>query len=792
MIFGWKHRYLIASAVCVGMLALGGCATVPEKTNLLNAGKELASMGDWDRSVQALQRAFHENPEDKEVRILLIRAKRNASLAHMTQGNAFMRENRFDEAITEFQMSIALDPSNTKSESLLEKARGLKESEYQLKRAESLIKTGSPIQAREALETAVKLNPQNQKAQEMLVSLREKEAPASPLRTKLDALSPISLKFKDTPIFNIFEALTKLTGVNFIFDRDLQDHKATVFVTEVAFDEFLDVFLRTNKLGHKIVNSKTIIIYPDTGDKTREYRDLQIRTFYLANLDTKRAVTLLSKVLKSKDITANDTLNAVVIRGPKELVDIASKVIEANDRPVSEIMMGVEILEVARTKELNLGVEFNPASVSVGLGEPTEEFFNPDPESSSFRALGAASLKALGKVSSKNVLLALPTATINLLKQDGDTNILAKPQLRVKNGEKARIHIGERVPLRSNRRVETTSVVTSDYQYQDIGIKLEVEPVINLHDDITLKMILEVSALGANLGTTDEPQFSIRTRTAQSVLNVRAGETVILGGLISDEERRTVRKVPFIGEIPILGHLFTNRNNNDIKSDVLMVITPVVIRSLDVPDPSVSRIWSGKEDHFSLERPFESRLPGGSIGRSRLPEGDAGEPLPEGVPSEQGLEDKGLPQPSPIEPPSPAPPPPVTGQTAPPAEKEVATLNWKDSSEPAATAMEDTKAGGAKKSDSDPWPTSSPYSVHVASYPAAEEAAQHVSTLMKKGYDAFSLPGSPSEQGKTVHRVFVGWFKDYVSADRFLQELRRQKGFRKDIHVANRSWALGG
>jgi general secretion pathway protein D len=673
MICGWKkNRYLVALPVLIGMLVLGGCATVPETSNFLNAGKELASIGDWDRSVQALQRALHENPEDKEARALLIRAKRNASLAHMNMGEAFLRENRFDEAITEFQMSIALDSSNTKAESLLEKARAMKESEYQVKRAENLAKTENPAQAKEALETALKLNPRNKKAEEMLASVREKAAPESPLRTKLDAVSPISLKFKDTPILNIFEALTKLTGVNFIFDRDLQDHKATIFVTDVAFDQFLEVFLRTNKLAHKIVNSKTIIIYPDTGEKGREYRDLQIRTFYLANLDTKKAVALLSKVLKSKDITPNETLNAVVIRGPKEMVDIASKVIEANDRPVSEIMMGVEILEVARTKELNLGVEYNPPSVSVGLGEPTEGFYNSDPESSSFRAMGNASLKALSKVSNQNILLALPTATINLLKQDGDTNILAKPQLRVKNGEKARIHIGERVPLRSNRRVETTGQVTTDFQYQDIGIKLEVEPIINPYDDITLKMILEVSALGANLGTAADPQFSVRTRTAQSVLNVRAGETVILGGLISDEERRTVRKVPFVGDIPVLGHLFKNRNDNDIKSDILMVITPIVIRSLDVPDPGVSRIWSGKEDRFSSEKPFESRLPAGAIGMPGVPpeKEDTGETLLEGAPGD------GAPPPTPIEPlmPPPAEQTPLSRQTPPVAGADAVAL----------------------------------------------------------------------------------------------------------------------
>lgn len=680
----------LLTAVClVALLAFGGCATVqPPVTNYLAQGKELGAMGDWDRSVQALQKAFHEHPEDKEVRVLLIRAKTNASRAHLETGKAFLKETRLEEAITEFQMSIALDSSNTYAESLLLKAKSMKEAEYQVKRAETLLRTGSPVQAREALETAVRLDSSNQKAQEQLKSVRERTTP-SPLRTKLDAISPISLKFKDTPILNVFETLTKLTGVNFIFDRELQDTKVTVFVTDVVFDDFLNVFLRTNKLASKIVNGKSIIIYPDTPAKAKEYRDLQIRTIYLANLDTKRAVMLLSKVLKSKDIIANEMLNAVVIRGPRELVEIASKMIDANDRPVSEVMLGVEILEVSRTKELNLGVEFNPPSIGIGLGQPTSGFYNPDPESDTFRALGAASLKALGKVSSENILLSLPTATINLLKQDGDTNILAKPQLRVKNGEKARIHIGERVPLRSNRRVDTTSAITTDYQYQDVGIKLEVEPLINIHDDINIKMILEVSALGSNLGTADDPQYSIRTRTAQSVLNVRAGETVIIGGLISDEERRAIRKVPGLGDLPVLGRLFSNNNSNDVKSDVLMTITPIVVRSLQIPDQSLTQIWSGKEDEFSTDRPFDtSSGPGAGEDRSLMPSerGDIGEP-PVGAPPDSLV-------PPQFGPPG-APPAPLPGQPSSPSENP-SSLNWKGSlADPSSTGVDETKAGSA-------------------------------------------------------------------------------------------------
>jgi len=212
----------------------------------------------------------------------------------------------------------------------------------------------------------------------------------------------------------------------------------------------MDIFLRTNQLAATVVNENTMIVYPDTAEKAKEYQDLQIRTFYLANLEVKKAVELLTKILNSKDISANESLNALVIRGTKDKLEVASRILEANDRPSSEAVFNVEILEVSRTKEKQLGLDIGSASVSMSLGNPSAQYFTPG--SASAPASGGVSLDVIGKASDENLLLSIPTATLNLLKRDGDTRTLAKPQIRVKNGEEAKILIGERIPLRTNRR----------------------------------------------------------------------------------------------------------------------------------------------------------------------------------------------------------------------------------------------------------------------------------------------------------------------------------------------------
>ncbi|MBW1911630.1 MAG: tetratricopeptide repeat protein, partial [Deltaproteobacteria bacterium] len=570
---------LMALLLIITGIYLSGCVN----SKHMRLGQQYAAAGDWDKSVQAFQKALEENPEDQEIRLLLFRSKKNASLSHLSKGEALLNKKRFDEATTEFQMSIAFDPANIKAESLFEEAGAMKESEHFLKKGQNLEKAQKYSQAKENFQKALELNPANEMAESALSRYREKETALPPKYSlKLKKEGPISLRFKNTPILNIFEVLTRLTGINFIFDKDIKETKVTFFLSDVPFDQFLEIFLRTNKLAAALVNEKTMIIYPDTPQKAKEYQDLQIRTFYLAYLDVKKAVALLTKILKSKNISANENLNAVVIRAPKDVIEVASKIIEANDRPSSEVILSVEILEVSRTKEQQLGLELSPTSITVGLGGPTSDFYTLG--GAGAPASGGASLDALDRTSDKNILVSIPTATLNLLKRDGDTKTLAKPQIRVKNRGKAKIHIGERIPLRTNRRVEAgTGAVTSDYQYQDVGVKLNVEPVINVHDEITLKLTLEVSSIGDNVGTAADPQYSIKTRTVQSVMSVRAGESVIIGGLISDEERKTVRKVPLLGEIPVLGYLFSSYDTNDVQMDILMAITPIIVRSQEIP-----------------------------------------------------------------------------------------------------------------------------------------------------------------------------------------------------------------
>ncbi|UCD32215.1 MAG: SPOR domain-containing protein [Desulfobacterales bacterium] len=779
--FSKKNAVTIFMILILSIFCIGGCA---EDIAFLRKGKEFASQKDWDQSVKNYQKALAANPDSSEIQLLLRRAKFAASMAHMVKGQEYLNQQLYSEAIGEFKMSISYHPANRKAIGLMEKALNAKKSNQYYRRGEDFLKAEKFFDAKEALKRALELNPENEKAKAALSYFKKEDERLAKYRVDLKTDAPVSFKFKKTPIFNVFEVLSRLSGINFIFDKEIIETKVTMFMTDISFDQFIEVLLSTNKLASKLVDEKTMLIYPDTPAKAKEYQDLQIRTFYLDNLQAEKAVRILSKVLKSKDIIANKDNNSVVIRGSKDVVEIASRIIKANDGLPAEVLLHVEILEVRRTTEEQLGLTVDPTSVTLGLGEESSLLGdNPSFDTS-------ASIEALDHISRKNVILSLPTATLNFLKQDGDTKILAKPQLRVKNNEKAIIHVGERIPLRTNRRTEEGGAVTFDFQYFDVGVKLDVVPTISRYGEISLKMTLEISQLGENLGTPDDPQFAILTRKAQSVLSVPDGELVFIGGLIQDTESETVRKFPFLGEVPILGRLFSNFDTINRDSDVIMTIIPVIIREHEPIGADITNIWSGNERNPSLGEPFESYIEREGAYLDQPVEAYFEQQETDTEESEGTLE-----KPEGSNSPSSNAENMMSSSEHRPASDHVAKLPEeprapieKDIQE---NSSQDVAATHLPDEDNYFWPESVRYSVHVNSFPEKEVAQARIKELSQAEYECYLVYAQVPSMGN-YYRIFVGKFNGFTSAQSFCQKLKGKKGFAEDIHVADREWAFGG
>ena len=624
---GW-YRLTHPFMVFLMLAAVVVCGCVPKDVSTIEAqAREYEAQEDYDAAAAHYTRALQQTPDDISIKARLMDVKQWASLQHMRKALELMENRYFKEAIEELQVSIAFYSGNYRAIELIDKARKMKESEYYFQKGMTQVQAGDFDSARLSFQKAMDLDPENQEAAKALERFKKRphQVPEYGLDQRYD--KPISMQFKKTPILNVFEVLSRLTGMNFIFDKEMRENQVTLFMTDVSLDLFLEVLLKTNGLKAKMMNPNSLIIYPDAPAKAKEYDELYVKTFYLSYLKAPEAVAILTKLLRNDNIIVNEKINAVTLRGRQPEIEMAARVIQANDRAPSEVILDVEVMEVSRNLEKDLGlsisdtITFGIGDTSGGEGEPVTRF---EP---------LTSLEALSNISSKELFLSLPTATLRLLRKDGDTRILAKPQLRVNSSEKASILIGERVPLRTNRRVQTDGSTTYDFQYQDVGVKLVAEPVINAYNQVTLKINIEISSLGTNVGTVTDPQFAINTRTVESLLTVFDGDSVIIGGLIEDQDRITTRKIPFLGEMPAMGRLFSSENTEQRETDILLTITPVVIRNQDIPPMEASGFWSGTHDRVSMEPPAAENIKADLLFNE----------IPEEAPIKQAVDDVFLP-----------------------------------------------------------------------------------------------------------------------------------------------------
>ncbi|HWW04563.1 cohesin domain-containing protein [Collimonas sp.] len=458
-----------------------------------------------------------------------------------------------------------------------------------LAEAEKLAAAGKLDAARERTMVVMLENPANPNAQLLLRKInteidgqhRAKEALTA---SQSVMRKPVTLQFRDANLRMVFEALSRTTGLNVIFDRDVRpDLKTTIFVHEGSVEDTVNLILLQNQLEKKVLNVNTMFIYPATAAKQKEYQELKVRTFHISNGDAKYILSVLKSVLKIKDALVDERTNTLVLRDTPEALDVAAKVIAAHDLADAEVMLEVEVLEISRDRLTDLGISWpNSATISTPTG-----------------AAGGLTLGALGDLTRGQLQVTPFSLGIGFKLQDTDANLLASPRIRVRDHEKAKILIGDKVPIITNTvtPVQTgSSVVTGSIQYIDVGIKLEAEPHVYPEGEVGIKLNLEVSNIVKEIsGPSGSLAYQIGTRSASTSLRLRDGETQVLGGLISDSDRNAAAKVPGLGQLPIIGRLFSEHNGDHTKTEIVLSITPRIVRAQGIAEDTMRDVWSGTE-----------------------------------------------------------------------------------------------------------------------------------------------------------------------------------------------------
>ena len=399
-----------------------------------------------------------------------------------------------------------------------------------------------------------------------------------------DALrKPVSLNFKSQPVVQILEAISKIAGVDFVLDPEVAaSAPATIIADQTTAEDAINLLLRTSKLEKKVLSERSLLIYPASAEKSKEYRELMVRVFYLSNAQAAKVVPALRQVGTIKNVHLDERANALIVRDTPEVIAVAERIVAALDLAQSEVTMDVRVLEVNTNDELEVGVDY-PSDLRLSI--------LPQGESGKVTVGDILGLNSemLG-VSSRNEL----SMALNLLQKRGKTRVLANPKIRVRNMEKASIKIGEKVPV-----VTTTNangVVTESVNYQDVGLSLQVEPQVTLGNDVSVKVSMEVSNLKGEVKTAGGGVVHpMSTRNAETVMTARDGETQVLAGLVNQKQSGNTSGLPGLSTLEWLGSLFGSTKDSEESTEIVLLLTPHVERSLELPAASNSYFPSGTE-----------------------------------------------------------------------------------------------------------------------------------------------------------------------------------------------------
>jgi general secretion pathway protein D len=586
----------LAVALAVGIV-VAGCAA----DRLHSQGLADVERGDFESGVTKLSAAVQSDPHNMGFRLDLA-AKREAAVQKLIGlADTARTTGKLESAAQDYRRVLAIDPANDRARHGLDGLEADARHSAAVAAARKDFERKDYDTAETRLRAVLGEDPGYTAAEELAAAITAARGPttvAPRLQTRDNR--KVTLQFRDAPTKMVFEVLSRETGINFILDKDIKsDGKTTIFVADVPVEEAIDLVLDQNSLARQILAPNMVMIYPNNANKQKEYEQQMVRTFYLTNAEPKDVESMLKAVLGARNMFIDERSGSVILRDSPDAIRMAERLVASLDVPEAEVMLEVEVLEISSSRMHDLGIQY-----------PSSATLTPSPLGTGGTA--GLVLSDLSHQNSDTIRITPLSVTLNAMKQAGLTNTLASPRIRARNKEKAKILIGSRLPVITNSVTPTaagTPVVTGNVQYLDVGLTLEVQPTVHLDSDVAIKVNLEVSSLLKQITTTSGTvAYEIGTRNANTLLRLKDGETQILAGLIQDSDTRTANSIPGLGDIPVLGHLFGTHHADREKDEIVLSITPRIIRMQPRPASDMTEFWYGSESR-TRTRPYSSSPP---------------------------------------------------------------------------------------------------------------------------------------------------------------------------------------
>ena len=552
-------------------LVLAACSACAGKTAFRRA-ETAFNRNEPDLAVQYYMRAVGHDPENVRYRFGLNRALIVASNSHLKRGDEYVASGEWRLALLEYQKSLDFNPESSETR---------KKKIWVVKRIEEENK--------------------KEKAKSEIEQLKERAE--ENVLPKTDLLlsdsTPFNIKLGDVEMKTLFRFLQRQSGVKFLFDESFQSKRITVDMENVRFKEAVEKILLQTKCFYKIIDEKTVIIVPNTPAKRREYDEQVMRTFFLSNADAEAVQKNITAITGIKTVSINAARNSLTLRDTKELVDLAAKLLQSLDKPRAEVLVDVEITEVNRSRLKKYGIELSQYEV--------QETFAPGVTPKSGESVLVRGNR-FRSINSSDFLFSVPSLAYKLLQEDGTSKIKAKPQLRIMDQEKAKISLGDKVPIPTTTFVPNYGQSTStslnqnpitSYQLQEVGISIEISPRIHHDGWITLQLDFQFTFITDPGSATVPP--SLGNRSVSTLIRLRDNETGLLAGLLRDQERNTMRGFPGLSQLPILKHLFSSNEEDVDQTDIILTLTPRIIRFPEIDENDLATYWVGTEENLGLK-----------------------------------------------------------------------------------------------------------------------------------------------------------------------------------------------
>jgi general secretion pathway protein D len=652
-------KYRLILIVLLATIATG-CAS----GRAFRKGQEAARNNDWDSAVKEYTKAVQEAPDKPEYKITLERAMQTAAQNHISRARELEAADSLDAAMAEYKRAVELDGTNRMAAAKV----------AELERA-----------IRDRIE-ATRPRPQIDKLREQARAMNQ---PLIRLQERLPKLT-----FNNSSLKGILDFIGTSAGINITYETSFRDISFTINLEDVTAEQALQQIMVATNHFYKVLNNKTILIIPENAANHTKYDDLVIRTFYISHGDVAEINQVVTSMMRIQGIPVqptilqNKTANTITVRATASVVDVIEKLIRTLDRPRAEVVVDVQILEVNRNRAKRLGLNLTDYSVGV--------IFSPEvapPNTPGTSAPPPFNLNTISQgVSTADFYLSVPAAIVRFLATDSQTKLIAKPQLRGAEGAKLTLNLGDDIPV-----VQTVfgsavaggfaSIPQSSFTYRSVGVNIEMTPRVTYEGDIKLELSLESSALGpnVNVGGQEAPSFSSRKVT--TTLRLREGESNLLAGLLRDDQRKIMTGFPGVMRLPVIRSLFGQTNEEVSQSDIVMLLTPHIVRTHELTAEDLAPIFIGTQSNVGLGGPPPLI--------AAQPEPGTGEPAPTsptGAGMAPGVPPAGVPRPpvtsepgaQPVNRPAPpgtstvptaAPPVPTppAGAPAPPAAPPVAT-----------------------------------------------------------------------------------------------------------------------